>query len=78
MRAKLQVNFDPLFWYENKAKVIPPPCDSTSGNLIKTSVKEKSRLRCLSANRLSFSELFDDIPLRLSVRRLCMVVDDCD
>ena len=31
--------------------------------------------RCLSANRLSFSELFDDISLVLNVRRLCVVVD---
>ena len=29
----------------------------------------------LSANRLSFSELFDDISLVLNVRILCMVVD---
>jgi len=28
---------------ENKAKVIRRPCDSTSGNLNKTSVREKSR-----------------------------------
>ena len=30
---------------------------------------------CLFANRLSFSELFDDISLMLTVRRLCVVVD---
>ena len=29
---------------------------------------------CLFANRLSFSELFDDISLMLNVRRLCVVV----
>ena len=29
----------------------------------------------LSGNRLSFSELFDDISLMLKGRRLCMVVD---
>ena len=40
-------------------------------------VKESKRKvwRCLSANRLSFSELFDDISLVLNVRRLCVVVD---
>ena len=31
--------------------------------------------RCVSANRLSFSELFDDISLVLNVRELCVVVD---
>ena len=49
------------------------PCDSTSGNLNKTSVTEKSRR--VFASRLSFSELFDDISLMLNVRRLCVVVD---
>ena len=42
----LQVNFDlgqDFFWCENKAKVIPRPCDSTSGNLNQTRVREKSR-----------------------------------
>ena len=29
---------------------------------------------CLSANTLSFSELFDDSSLVLNVRRLCVVV----
>ena len=29
---------------------------------------------CLFANRLSFSELFDDISLKLNVGRLCAVV----
>ena len=48
VRAKLQVNFDPgrdvvFFWCENRAKVIRRPCDSTSGNLNKTSVREKFR-----------------------------------
>ena len=40
-------------------------------------VKESKRKvwRCLSANRLSFSELFDDISLVLNVRRLYVVVD---
>ena len=42
---------------------------TTSENLNKTSEREKS------GNRLSFSELFDDISLMLNVRRLCMVVD---
>ena len=31
--------------------------------------------RCLSANGLSFSELFDDISLVLYVKKLCVVVD---
>ena len=31
--------------------------------------------KCLPGNRLSFSELFDDILLMLTVRRLCVVVD---
>ena len=31
--------------------------------------------RCVSANRLSFSKLFDDISFVLNVRRLCVVVD---
>ena len=31
--------------------------------------------RRLSGNRLSVSELFDDISLMLNVRRLCVVVD---
>ena len=48
--------------------------DSTSGNLHKKSVRENVQ-RCLFANRLSFSELFDDISLMLKVRRLCVVVD---
>ena len=72
MRAKLPVNSDPgqdFFGCENKAKVIRRPCDSTSGNSNKMSVREKS------GNRLSFSELFDDISLMLNVRRLCVVVD---
>ena len=30
--------------------------------------------RCLFDNRLSFSELFDDISFMLNVRRLCVVV----
>ena len=80
MRAKLPVNIDPgqdlvFFWCESKAKVIRRPCDSTSGNLNKTSVREKSRGVYISGNRLSFSELFDDISLMLNVRRLCVVVD---
>ena len=53
--------------FEHKAKVIRRPCDSTSGNLNKTSVREKS------GNRLSFSELFDDISLvkREKIMRGC-------
>ena len=47
VRAKLPVSFDPgqdfFFWCENKAKVIRRPCDSTSGKLNKTSVREKSK-----------------------------------
>ena len=38
------MNFDPVFfWCENKAKVIRRPRVSTSGNLNKMSVREKSR-----------------------------------
>ena len=51
----------------NLAKVIGRPCDSTSGNLNKTSVREKSRRVYLA--------IFDDISLMLNVRRLCVVVD---
>ena len=73
------MNFDPgqdvvFFCCENKAKAIRRPCDSTSGNLNKTSVREKFR-GVLSGSRQSFSELFDDISLTLNVRRLCVVVD---
>ena len=55
--------------------MIRRPCDSTSANLNRTSVREKSIYRCLSGNRLSFSELFDDISLMLNVRRLGVVVN---
>ena len=61
MRANLQVNVD-----RGRAR------DCTSGNFHRTSVREKSSL---FANRLSFSDLFDDISLMLKVRRLCVVVD---
>ena len=36
---------------------------------------ERKVQRCLFANRLSFSELFDDIALMLNVTRLYVVVD---
>ena len=49
--------------------------DSTYGNLHKTSAREKSSSKCLFANRPSFSKLFDDISLLLSMGSLCMVVD---
>ena len=73
------MNSDPgqdlvFFWCENKAKVIRRPCGSTSGNLKKDECKRKVQ-RCLSGDRLSFSELFDDISLMLNVRRLCVGVD---
>ena len=68
MRAKLQVNFDPGQDQDRR------PCDSTSGTLNKTKCKRKVQ-RCSFANRLSFSELFDDVSLVLNVRRLCVVVD---
>ena len=55
-------------------KVIRRPCDSTSGKWNKKSVRQKSRGVYL-AIRLSFFELYDDILLMLSVRRLCVVVD---
>ena len=68
MRAKLQVNFE-----GDKTGV------KTRSMLVcrNEDVKESKRKvwRCLSANRLSFSELFDDISLVLNVRRLCVVVD---
>ena len=40
---RLCVVVDSLIWCENKTKVIRRPCDFTSGNLSKTSVREKSR-----------------------------------
>ena len=50
------------------------PCDCTSANLNKTSVREKSRSVYLPIGE--FSELFDDIPpLVLDMRRVCVVVD---
>ncbi len=52
----------------------PPACDSTSGNLHKTSLREKSRGVYLPLGRLFF-ELFDDISLTLNMKRLCLVVD---
>ena len=73
MRSKLQLNFDPGQDCENKAKVPRRPCVSTSGNLNRTSVREKSRGVFLSASRLSFSEFFDDISLvkREKIMRGC-------
>ena len=60
MRAKLQVNFDP----------------GQDLKSVRTSDECKRKVqRCLSGNRLGFSELFDDISLMLNVRRLCVVVD---
>ena len=53
--------------------MIRRPCDFTSGNLNKTSVREKSRGVYLPIGE--FSELFDDIPLVLDMRRVCVVVD---
>ena len=50
------------------------PCDRASGNLNKTSVREKSRSVYLPVGWVFF-ELFDDISLVLKVRRLCIVVD---
>ena len=59
MRAKLQVNFDPgqdFFFSGVKtgSMLVCQPCDRTSGNL------NRKVTRCLSASRLSLSELFDD------------------
>ena len=42
---------------ENKAQVIRRPCDSTSGNLNKTSVREKSRGVCIG-NSMIFSDIW--------------------
>ena len=69
VRANLQVNLEPS---QHKTDVVPH--DSSSGNLHKTSVREKSRGVYLSLNRLSFSEFIDDISLLLTVRRLCVIV----
>ena len=73
----MQVNVDPgqdLVFFRVKISCIVFPASARvciySGTLHKTSVREK---RCLFANRLSFSELFDDISLILNVRRLCVV-----
>ena len=75
VRAKLLVNSDQGQDLFSGVKTrLRWPCDSTSGNLNKTSVKRKVQ-RCLSGSRLSFSELFDDFSLMLNVRRLCVVVD---
>ena len=68
------MNFDPdqdlVFFFFSGVKsgstLVCRPCDLKSGNLNKTSVREKSR---------GFSELFDDLWLLLNVRRLCVVVD---
>ena len=68
------MNFDPdqdlvLFFFsgvKSGSTLVCRPCDYKSGNLNKTSVREKSR---------GFSELFDDLWLLLNVRRLCVVVD---
>ena len=78
VRAKLQANFDTgqdliFSGVKTGSMLVCRPCDSTSANLNKTTVKEKSR--CLSGNRLSFSELFNDISLVLNLRILCVVVD---
>ena len=51
------------------------PCDCTSRNLNKTSVREKRRCTVYLPIGWVFSELFDDISLVLNVRRLCVVVD---
>ena len=73
-RATLQVNFDPgqdfFFWCENKdCRLVCRPCNFTSGNLNKTSVREKFRA-VYPANRLSFYELFDDISLVLKRQKI--------
>ena len=79
MRVKLKVNFDSgqdsvFFWCENGLYAgLPSVCLYIRG--LKQDESKRKVQRCLSANRLSFSELFDDISLVLNVRRLCVVVD---
>ena len=64
----IAVIFDPNLGVKTRSRLVCRPCDRTSGNLNKTSVREKF-------NGLSFYELFDDISLVLNVRRLCVAVD---
>ena len=69
---------------ENKANVVPAERVTLH---LGTCERKRRVQRCLFANRLSFSELFDDISLMLNVRGLCVIVDslisatkvcDCD
>ena len=74
MRAKLQANVDPGHdWGENKGKVVL--ADRVTIRELEQDECKRKVQRCLFVNRLSFSELFDDISLMLNVRRLCVVVD---
>ena len=57
VRARLQVNFDPgqdFSGVKAKSMLVCGPCDFTSGNLNKTSVREKSRAQLLEG-RLSLN-----------------------
>ena len=67
MKAKLQVNF-------GLGQGGPPTVRLYIQELEYDECKRKVQ-RCLSPNRLSFSELFDDMSLMLNVRRLCAGVD---
>ena len=81
----LQVMSGNILFLGNKIFEIPPFLQTRPGDLGKkvhacslrfSALKCKRKVqRCLSADRLSFSELFDDISLMLNVRRLCVVVD---
>ena len=76
MRAKLQLNFDPgQDWYELRVYAGLPTARLYIPELEYDECKIKAQ-RCVSANRLSFSELFDDLWLVLNVRGLCVVVDN--
>ena len=70
-RPSLSIRLFFLAGKETEASSIPPyPYPLAKKGLILRLVQ-----RCLFANRLSLSELFDDILLVLNVKRLCMVLD---
>ena len=66
----MQVNFEPDPGVKTRSRLVCRPCDRKSGNLNKTSVREKFR-----GVYLPMGEIFDDISLVLNVRRLCVAVD---
>ena len=67
------MNFDPDPAVKTRSRLVCRPCDRKSGNLNKTSVREKFRGVYLPMG--CFYEIFDDISLVLDVRRLCVAVD---